>query len=85
LATASTVCILTLVAQAGPVQPATTTATPATAPVVVKPIWLTDFSLAVKVSYDDRERRNQIQDRAKIVFQYDIGKVLVRPTVSLLY
>jgi len=32
-----------------------------------------------------RERRQQIQDRAKIVFQYDLGKWFVRPVASLLY
>jgi len=32
-----------------------------------------------------RERREQWQDRAKITLQYDLGKVFVRPTASLLY
>ena len=32
-----------------------------------------------------RERRKQIQDRAKVSFRYDIGSVFVRPTASLLY
>jgi hypothetical protein len=32
-----------------------------------------------------RERRKQIQDRAKLVFQYDVGSWFVRPTASLLY
>ncbi len=32
-----------------------------------------------------RERRKQIQDRAAVVFQYDIDKFFVRPIASLLY
>jgi hypothetical protein len=32
-----------------------------------------------------RERRRQIQDRAKISFQYDLEKFFIRPTASLLY
>jgi len=32
-----------------------------------------------------RERREQLQDRAKIVLQYDLGKWFVRPTASFLY
>ena len=32
-----------------------------------------------------RERREQIQDRAKVSFRYDMGSVFVRPTASLLY
>jgi hypothetical protein len=30
-------------------------------------------------------RREQIQDRAKVVFQYDLDKWFIRPTASLLY
>ncbi len=32
-----------------------------------------------------RERRNQIQDRAKVSVQYDMGRSFIRPTASLLY
>ena len=32
-----------------------------------------------------RERRKQIQDRATVTFQYDIGKFFIRPTATLLY
>lgn len=32
-----------------------------------------------------RERRNQIQDRAKIALQYGVGRGFIRPTASLLY
>jgi hypothetical protein len=32
-----------------------------------------------------RERRDQIQDRTSLVFQYDIDKFFIRPTASLLY
>jgi hypothetical protein len=32
-----------------------------------------------------RERRNQIQDRATVLFQYDWNKFFVRPAASLLY
>jgi hypothetical protein len=32
-----------------------------------------------------RERREQIQDRSTLVFQYDLDKFFIRPTASLLY
>jgi opacity protein-like surface antigen len=44
-----------------------------------------DRSRSAYATAAPRERRNQIQDRAKIALQYDMGSFFARPTASLTY
>lgn len=48
-------------------------------------LWQADKNRSCYATAVARERRKQIQDRATVVFQYDVGKFFLRPTASLLY
>jgi hypothetical protein len=56
-----------------------------TAPAPLTGLYQADKNRSAYATAAARERRKQIQDRATVVFQYDVGKFFIRPTASLLY
>jgi opacity protein-like surface antigen len=56
-----------------------------TAPAPLTGLYQADKNRSAYATATARERRKQIQDRATVVLQYDVGKFFIRPTASLLY